>query len=259
MGRGRDWITRNGRVCERKNNHHAFTLVELMVVIAIVSVVAAILLPVLAQSRQTAWRIACSNNLRSIGLQGFILYSHDHKGWALGRESYGGLGVPWAVPWSSLLGKGNAYSLNYIDWTRTPEPPAPVGQKQSWGVFRCPGEKNFVTGAEPINYGIYRHLSYPAFRGYPQIWAFDIQKYFNMDSVIRPSKLAVVSESRFDRYYLQATEGVGWIPTERHLSSANFVFVDGHVETISRDTLFSIQAAAPNLGEMEAYWPWGWK
>lgn len=44
----------------------AFTLVELLVVVAILTVLAAILLPVLSNARQKAWTISCLNNLKQL-------------------------------------------------------------------------------------------------------------------------------------------------------------------------------------------------
>ncbi len=58
----------------KKEERTAFTLVELLVVIAIIALLVAILLPVLSRARESARNTACKNNLRQFGV-GFHLFA----------------------------------------------------------------------------------------------------------------------------------------------------------------------------------------
>ena len=55
----------------------AFTLIELLCVMAIIAILAALLLPVLSQGESRAKLAFCGNNLGQVGL-GFQMFAHDH-------------------------------------------------------------------------------------------------------------------------------------------------------------------------------------
>jgi prepilin-type N-terminal cleavage/methylation domain-containing protein len=57
----------------------AFTLVELLVVMAILAILAALLLPALASATERAKRANCGSNLRQVCFA-FALYAEDHNG-----------------------------------------------------------------------------------------------------------------------------------------------------------------------------------
>ena len=81
----------------------AFTLVELLVVIAVIAILSAMLLPVLAKGRLSAQRAACESNLRQLGVA-TELYWDDNSGnsfyYHIGNmENNGVAGALWWFGW----------------------------------------------------------------------------------------------------------------------------------------------------------------
>jgi prepilin-type N-terminal cleavage/methylation domain-containing protein/prepilin-type processing-associated H-X9-DG protein len=64
----------------RDESQRGFTLIELLVVIAIIAILAAMLLPALSRSKQSARRIACINHLKQLGLA-TTMYVMDNDGY----------------------------------------------------------------------------------------------------------------------------------------------------------------------------------
>ncbi len=64
---------------QRRNPLKAFTLTELLVVVAIIGILAALLMPALSSAKSKASSISCLNNLRQVGLA-LTLYASDHDG-----------------------------------------------------------------------------------------------------------------------------------------------------------------------------------
>lgn len=76
-------MTRNrskrAHVARKRVESQAFTLIEILVVVAIIAILVAILIPSLAKARDQARRASCSSNLHQQGL-GLVTYGESFKG-----------------------------------------------------------------------------------------------------------------------------------------------------------------------------------
>jgi prepilin-type N-terminal cleavage/methylation domain-containing protein/prepilin-type processing-associated H-X9-DG protein len=132
---------------------HAFTLVELLVVITIIGILIALLLPAVQSAREAARQMQCSNNLRQIGL-GLHMYEHSHKQLPAGWSAYNAakqpsaLGEPgwgWAACILPFIEQGNMAST-MIHFDQSIAAPANAqAAKFVLSLYRCPSDDDKPT------------------------------------------------------------------------------------------------------------------
>lgn len=137
----------------------AFTLVELLTVIAIVGTLTSLLLPAVQSARESARRTSCANNLRQIGLALHNYQSSCRSFPASALLPAGGVGDSWS-PQARLLPFLEEQGLrNLIDWNR-PYNIQPAVTSARISVYLCPSDLNDRARPDgslthyPLNYGI---------------------------------------------------------------------------------------------------------
>ena len=127
-----------GRV--QPQNPDAFTLVELLVVIAVLSVLAALLLPALALAKEKGRTIVCLGNQRQIGIA-LTLYADDHDGKLVPAQYSVRKGAAFDEGWPTLL-----YNHRYLPAETTRHY---YDVPKSGSVFRCPSGLPEVYSVNP--------------------------------------------------------------------------------------------------------------
>jgi prepilin-type N-terminal cleavage/methylation domain-containing protein/prepilin-type processing-associated H-X9-DG protein len=206
-----------------------FTLIELLTVIAIVSILAAILIPVVGATRERARVAQCASNLRQIGL-GFALFSNDHED-EIPSPNRQMPGVPGSLPWE-------IYMLPYIS-----------ASEDQWlageTVMACPSDtssrlqKNNPSSETVLSYGFnYRFLVHGTNRNY-RITDFDMpSSVLLLADSITVMKLNTRGIDGPNGHILRHMHFI-YDPENWHDGMTNVLFLDGHVRFLQRTTLAS--------------------
>ena len=225
----------------------AFTLVELLVVLAVTALLAALLLPVLGSGKGAAQRLQCVSNLHQLGLAA-QMYWDDHDGRAFAFR--GGATNGGDLYWFGWLQRGREGQRAF-----DPAPGALAPYLQGRGVELCPSfnysfrQFKLKASGASYGYGYNLHLSAPV--GQPPV---------SLGKVTQPSEVILFADSAQvntfqppaspthpmleEFYYVNATEATAHF---RHRQKLNAVFCDGHVG-----------AEAPLAGSIETFLPSQW-
>lgn len=119
---------------------HGFTLVELLIVISIIALLAAILFPVFSRVRENARRSSCQSNLKQIGL-GILQYTQDYDEIMPNGFSSNDVTDTWT---DYSTGEQNTNNYKWMD--------AVYPYVKSEQVFVCPSATKVIVGSSSTTY-----------------------------------------------------------------------------------------------------------
>jgi prepilin-type N-terminal cleavage/methylation domain-containing protein/prepilin-type processing-associated H-X9-DG protein len=214
----------------------AFTLTELLVVLAIIALLAALLLPALTSAKEKGKRAVCLSNLRQIGLA-TIAYAHDNEG----KIPYGPKAPPFTSPANFYPSTGAPTSLLSL------QSGAPVGLglllqdhlSTQRKVLFCPGnDQSLDTDAELANVGLRQAQGSYYYRHAGNTQLFDspaspfVPLHLQLDRLGNNRAGLPIRALALDTIFLSPLELATFnvkSRTHHRQQVANILFSDGHV------------------------------
>ncbi|MFA6569163.1 MAG: prepilin-type N-terminal cleavage/methylation domain-containing protein, partial [Victivallales bacterium] len=181
-----------------------FTLIELMVVIAIISILVAMLLPVLKLSKDKAKEIVCAGNLKQLNLA-FVLYSGDYNEYYPPMVYLDGAGN-WNPTWIGLLNR-DKYSVP--------------------SLYDCPSSTVY-SGSGPWTTSVSSEYGL----NYSQMSLKKVTMIKSPSSSVLLADSRVPCKSWGDNIFIRRTHyniNGAYAVSDRHSRGCNVLFTDGHV------------------------------
>ncbi len=204
-----------------KTARRAFTLVELLVVVAIFALLAALLFPVLASVREQGRKTACANNLHQL-YGAFALYAEDHDRYLPPYDVRTGNGADVGPGWQLYPVRDESAAL-----VASVQPYA-----HSQDIWFCPSDP-FAHTASAVGAVRHQFLSYfyaasfhSYYRATPRTLDETIYRTHSPFRVFEPSDLTLLTDSSRLPLYRTAFYS--------HNGQFNTVYMDGHIKAGSQ-------------------------
>lgn len=141
------WDGRNPGIGKKQNVKQAFTVVELLVVIAVIAILAGLLLPAVAKAKTKGQGIQCMNNHRQLMLA-WRMYNDDNNDQLLYASPGVFSGDTNSDPYTWVLGWMDFDPDNPSNWDVNQD----IAKSPLWpycgrsaGIWKCPADKSTVT------------------------------------------------------------------------------------------------------------------
>ena len=210
---------------KRTMNIKSLTLVEVLVVLAIISILASLLIPSLRKSRQKAKELLCTNHLRQIGLA-LHQYTSDNdlrfpNGDFGSREWLGKKGTGWSYRKKVTERPLNKYlGYNKDGLTHVPVTVCPV---------IVPAKNNQTSEQR----GTYYFGNMNKFNDPNGLYNKKAGKSYKTAQIYKGSLMVSLAGKGAHNYTRDANVGVDWKNShESNLAKFSFLYVDGHVRLI---------------------------
>ena len=225
----------------------ALTLVELLVVIAVIAILIALLHPALSAARARARQVECLNNLKQLQICA-KLYSLDYDDFLPPNRNVYYVGTDKQTAGFSDRMTWCAGLAPHDTTTENVERGLLFKYNKSTEIYRCPSDKSRVRTPEGKLLNLPRTRSYnlsQSINGLPYPPGSSAPPGFAKESEIddpKPSRLiffvGVHEDSIYDSHFgippkgwPSADEPHWWdLPADRHSQGCIFSFADGHVE-----------------------------
>jgi prepilin-type N-terminal cleavage/methylation domain-containing protein/prepilin-type processing-associated H-X9-DG protein len=215
----------------RRASRNAFTLIELLIVIALIAILAALLLPSLAKAKQSAKGVGCISNLRQWG-QATHLYTTDNED-LLPQDGTPNPGnnatnVGWYIDLPKVMDLPRYHSM---PWRTN------AGAEPGNVVWICPSNPRRSNGNNLFHYCLNENVN-----------GTGSGNQVRLSSLRHPSATVWL----FDSKNLPAVGTPNFIHPNLHNQGANILFLDSHVSRFANSVYwnFTINKGITNNPEI---------